>query len=264
MKRILLCPPTYYDIDYEINPWMHLENKVVHEKALDSYNTLKDIYNKLPVEVYEIEPQKGLPDMIYSANFGHVESDTFVGSNFKFPVRRQETFFAEKYFKKEFGFKIQRPPENIFFEGQGDLLQTPSKYFLGWGKRSSRKAKDYLTPIFSKPIIHLELVDPVYYHLDMSLAPLSENTVVIKEESFTSAGLQTIRDNFSDIIVPGAEDQKIMACNLVVVENNIVLGKGISASLKQEFGSRGFTVYEVPMEEYRKGGGSVKCSTLEF
>jgi N-dimethylarginine dimethylaminohydrolase len=27
MKKILMCPPTAYDIEYEINPWMHMDNQ---------------------------------------------------------------------------------------------------------------------------------------------------------------------------------------------------------------------------------------------
>ena len=32
-KRILMCRPTFFDIDYEINPWMHCDNRVRHDLA---------------------------------------------------------------------------------------------------------------------------------------------------------------------------------------------------------------------------------------
>ena len=28
MSRLLVCPPDYFGIDYEINPWMRLSNQV--------------------------------------------------------------------------------------------------------------------------------------------------------------------------------------------------------------------------------------------
>lgn len=264
MKHLLLCPPTYYDIEYEINPWMHLENKVDHTAAQKEYEALKAAYLSLPVEVYEIPAEPGLPDMIYSANFGQVCGDKFISSNFKHPERRREAEFAAAWFKKQFGFSTYRLPDGIFFEGQGDLLNTPRNYFLGWGKRTSPDAIKFLAQVLDKPIIDFELVDPYYYHLDMSLAPLSDELAVVKPESFTAAGLEKIYNHFSKVIVPSALDQKIMACNMVRAGDTIVIAEGISDKLKNDFAGCGLAVREIPMNEYRKGGGSVKCSTFEF
>lgn len=264
MKRILLCPPDFYDIEYEINPWMHLENKVDRAAAAREYTALKATFQALPVELYEINAKPGLPDMIYAANCGQVVGETFIAANFKFPERRGESNLFIEYFENKFDFKTYRLPEGIYFEGQGDLLNTKSHYFLGWGKRTSFSALSLITAQLDKPAIELELIDPFFYHLDMSFTPLSDELAVIKEESFKPAGLKIIKDYFKDIIVPRPEDHAIMACNMVRVDNHIVIGAGISHYLKDEFKKRGFTVHEVPMAEYRKGGGSVKCSTFEF
>ena len=34
MSRLLVCPPDYFDIEYEINPWMRRSNTVDHAGAL--------------------------------------------------------------------------------------------------------------------------------------------------------------------------------------------------------------------------------------
>ncbi len=70
MKKVLLCPPDFYDIEYEINPWMHVENKVDKRKVFEEYKNLKKIYQSLGLEVLGIPPVKGLPDMVYAANIG--------------------------------------------------------------------------------------------------------------------------------------------------------------------------------------------------
>lgn len=118
MKKVLLCPPTYYNIEYEINPWMHVENKVDKDKVLKEYEELKNTYKSLGFEVLEIEPVNGLPDMVYAANLGFPLGKNFVVSNFTYGQRRKETGFTKIFFEK-LGFKVISLPENIYFEGQG-------------------------------------------------------------------------------------------------------------------------------------------------
>jgi len=264
MKRILLCPPTYYAIEYEINPWMHVENKVDTAKVLSAYQNLKNLYQSLSTDVYEIDAEYGLPDMVYTANFGQVCNGVFIPANFKYQQRRKESLIATEYFKQKFGYESYQIPENIFFEGQGDLLQNDQYYFMGWGKRSDRGAKNHLVKILDKPIIDLELVDPYYYHLDTCFAPLTTDLALINPTSFTPEGLEKIHHLFKTIIVPSPEDHRVLACNLVCIDNKIIVAQGISQNFKDELSKYGYTIYEIDTTEYRKGGGSIKCLSFEF
>ncbi len=263
MKKVLLCQPTFYDIEYEINPWMHVENKVDKNKVLEEYKQLKDAYQSLGVKVLEIEPIKGLPDMIYAANIGFAKDNLFIKSNFKFPQRRKESIYSKIFFQN-LNYKVAELPENIYFEGQGDLLYCNGKYFMGYGKRSSIEAKKYLEDFLKTEITEFKLSDPYFYHLDMSFAPLDDSTVLINKNSFDKEGLEKIYQCYNNVITSSDSDNKIFACNLVVAGKNIVIGKGISAMLRINLNKLGFEIYEIPMNEYRKGGGSVKCLTLEF
>src|SRR6185503_1242345 len=140
MKKILLCPPAHYDIEYVINPWMDTKNKVNSSKAEDAYTHLKQIYTDLGCEILEIAQKKGLPDMVYAANYGFPQSNLFIKSNYKYDERKDEAEAAKIYFKK-LGFEIKELPQDIEFEGQGDLLVAGDKYLLGWVKRTDPEAK---------------------------------------------------------------------------------------------------------------------------
>lgn len=264
MKNILTCPPSHYDIEYEINPWMNITNKVESSNADDIYKQLTDIYREAGIGLYEIEPEQGLPDMIYTANIGYALDYTFIKSNFKYPQRRREADVAADYLKKTFGYKVVTLPEDIFFEGQGDLLTDGTRYFYGWGKRSDYLAKIYLQNLLDCPLYDFELVDPYYYHLDTCFAPLTEKIVIINPRSFTKKGIESIYMLFDDVIETSTEDNKVLACNLVHIGNTIVVGKGITQKLKNELKKRGYQTYEIDMKEYLKGGGSVKCASFEF
>jgi N-dimethylarginine dimethylaminohydrolase len=263
MKKILLCPPTHYDIEYKINPWMDIENKVDQQKVHEEYQQLKQTYKDLGCEILEIPQEKDLPDMVYAANYGFPQSNVFIKSNFKFDERKDEAEAAKKYFEK-LGFATQELPTHISFEGQGDLLVAGDKYLMGWGKRTDKEAKKYLEKILNVDITDFKMINPYYYHLDTCLLPINGQTIAINPLSFEQEGIEKLKKIFKKIIYVSKEDNAILACNACIVENTIVIGKGISQQLKDEFKAAGYNTKEVDMNEYRKGGGSVKCLTLEF
>ena len=262
-STVLLCPPTFYQIEYEINPWMDVHKKADRQKTKDEYHELKKIYQKLGLRVLEIKPQPGLPDMTYVANFGFVMGNTFIKSNFKYPQRRKEAEYAQKYFK-DTGFQIVSLPDDVNFECRGDIFYAEGKYYCGWGKRTDKSAINHLARILDAPVIPLQTINPYYYHLDTCFAPLGEGRVVVNPSSFTDDDLCIINKHFDTVIEASTQDNEILCCNLVVVGNTIVVGKGISNELNATFKKHGFETVEVPMKEFRKGGGSVKCLTLEF
>jgi N-dimethylarginine dimethylaminohydrolase len=125
-----------------------------------------------------------------------------------------------------------------------------------------KEAGPLLSAILNKEVIPLELVDPYFYHLDTCFAPLNEDTVLINPGSFTESGLKTIRKYFKTILLTQPEDNQIMACNLICHDKIIISGKGFSEKLKSSLHQAGFMLIEVPMSQYIKGGGSVKCCSL--
>ncbi|MCL4338255.1 arginine deiminase-related protein [Patescibacteria group bacterium] len=263
IKTVLLCPPDYYQIEYEINPWMDIKNKVDQQKVKSEYKNLKDIYRKLDLEVQEIDAQPGLPDMVYAANHGFVIDDIFIKSNFRFQQRRKEADWAEKYFKEK-GFKIKKIPEGIYFEGQGDMFYRDGKFFCGWGKRTSKEALKYIEKIVGEKVISFEVNDPYYYHLDTCFAPLGDGKVVINPSSFSNEDVEKIKKNFKKVILAQKADMPFMCCNILSRDHTVITGRGVGKDVKSELLKVGYEIFETQMEEYFKGGGSVKCLTLEY
>ncbi len=262
-KKIIICPPRYYEIEYSINPWMNINTKINSKKANEQYTSLKEAFIKHGAEVIELTPEKGLPDMVYTSNAGYVEGDTFVKANFKAQQRKREADTAEKFFIEK-KYQVFDLPENIIFEGEGDVIRSKSKYFLGYGQRSDLMAKDYLEDIIGKRFIELELVNPYFYHLDTCFGPLSDDIVVINESAFTEDSLVRIYDKFKHVITTNETDNSVLACNLVVIGNNVVIGKGISEELRNSIKKYKYNIIETDMSEFLKGGGSVKCLALEI
>ena len=86
-----MCPPDYYGIEYEINPWMSLRRLAYPDLARVQWERLHAILSgPVGLEVLLVEPVKGLPDLVFTANAGIVRGDLFIPANFRFPERQPE------------------------------------------------------------------------------------------------------------------------------------------------------------------------------
>ncbi len=262
-KRVVMCSPDYFDVVYSINPWMKLDDKVDTNLAKKQHQALKELYLKLGVEVWDLPPKEGLPDMVFSANPGTPDGNNFVVSHFKHDERKLEAAAAEAFFREK-GFDIHPLPERVYFEGQGDLIVVGKKYFMGYGKRSSLESVQMVSEAIGKPITPLKMHDPYLYHLDICLGPLNEEVAVINPHSFTPEDLKVVKKSFSKIIETNEQDNSVMACNLVVIDKHVVISQGISPTLHHAIEKEGFEVHEMNTSEFLKAGGGVKCMTMEL
>ena len=64
--RILMCPPDFYGIEYEINPWMSRSHNSTPDKAQAQWRALRDTLLRLGAQVETMTPQKGLPDLVFT------------------------------------------------------------------------------------------------------------------------------------------------------------------------------------------------------
>src|SRR5262249_3700981 len=86
MSRLLVCPPDYFSIDYEINPWMHRSNVVNPQIAVEQWHRLmKVLEHDVGVVLERMTPVPGLPDLVFTANAGVVAGRKAVPSRFRYP-----------------------------------------------------------------------------------------------------------------------------------------------------------------------------------
>src|SRR4051812_35146191 len=89
--RILMCPPDYYGIEYEINPWMSRSRGSSPDKARGQWQRLEQTLRGLGVQIELMTPQPSLPDLVFTANAGLVFHKRFFSSRFRHGVRARET-----------------------------------------------------------------------------------------------------------------------------------------------------------------------------
>jgi N-dimethylarginine dimethylaminohydrolase len=260
LARILMCPPDHYGIEYEINPWMSRQRGADPARARAQWQKLHDTLVGLGVQVALMTPQRGLPDLVFTANAGLVFKGRFYSSRFRHEVRARETPHFDAWFA-EHGWKVHTLPEGTFFEGAGDALFCGPTLFAGYRIRSDVRGHQYLGQALGKQVLPVELVNPYFYHLDTCFCPLAPGEAIWFPGAFDEYGQRVIQAHIPNLLTACAADAQRFGCNAVVVGNTVVVNAGcteLSAGLRE----MGYTPVEVELDEYIKSGGSAKCLTL--
>jgi len=169
MARLLMCRPTYYNIEYEINPWMSRARGAVAPVAQAQWENLyRTLTERVGAQIELVEPVPGLPDLVFTANAGLVKGTKVILSRFRFPVRSPEEPVFAAWFKAH-GFEVLELPEGLFFEGAGDALRCGEHLFAGYHFRSEIRSHAAIAEMLGERVLSLQLVDPRYYHLDVSV-----------------------------------------------------------------------------------------------
>jgi N-dimethylarginine dimethylaminohydrolase len=259
-RKLLLCPPDYYGIEYEINPWMDRSHEAVPELARRQWTRLKESLESLGCQIELISPQPRLPDMVFTANAGFVAGEKFIRSNFRFPERRGEEAYFQKWFT-EHGYETVALPDTLYFEGEGDALVCGEMLFCGYRYRSDIRSHQALGEIVGRLAISVELVSDRYYHLDTCFCPLPNGGAMWYPAAFDEYGQKAIRHHVSNLIEVIPEEAAQFACNAVVLGDDIVLPEK-SPKLCGALAARGYRTHELSMTEFIKAGGACKCLTL--
>ncbi len=260
--HILMCPPKYYGIHYEINPWMRQSQQANREEATRQWNALRTILEQCGARISLLEPQPGLPDLVFTANAALIYGQRAFLSQFRHAERQGEEKFDAEWLSRA-GFQVERLPAGMYFEGAGDALFCGDTLLAGYRIRSDAHAHQYIARQIGERVIPVELVDPYYYHLDTCFCPVNEDTALYYPGAFDEYGLRALRESVPNLIEVSAEEARAFACNAVVVGRYVVTNVGcpdMHAALR----AYGFEPIATPLGEFVKAGGSAKCLTLRL
>jgi len=260
MRELLLCPPDYYGIEYEINPWMSRARGAEAPVAQEQWRGLHATLSKLNCKIELVPPQPKLPDMVFTANAGLAVSKLFIPSNFRHKERAGEAPHFASWMEKR-GFQISWLPKDFYFEGEGDALFAGDTLFCGYKFRSDIKSHRAVAEMLGCLVVSVELVDPRFYHLDTCFCPLPDGAAFWFPAAFDEYGQHAIREHISDLIDVVPEEAMHFCCNAVVIEREIVLSEG-APKLVAALIARGYQCHQLPMTEFLKAGGACKCLTL--
>ena len=257
-RRYLMCPPTHFDVSYAINPWMDVTIPVDRERAQRQWEALVQTLRDAGAEVEVLEPQPGLPDLVFTANVGIVDGASFISARMRHLERRPETAHAERWFG-DHGFTVRRLSEKQ--EGAGDALPFGDTLVAGYRARSSAGAYVDLARLVDGAILPVELSDGRYYHVDIVFCPLDSHTALYAASALDADSARAIEELVPDAIALTADEAASFSANSVVIGRTVVM-PACSARLEALLRERGFEPVVVDVSEFLKAGGGPRCLTL--
>lgn len=260
--RILMCPPDFYGIEYEINPWMSRSRGSDRSLAAQQWDGLVAILKELGATVELMTARQGLPDLVFTANAGLMFGNKFYSARFRHEERARESPVFDEWFAGH-GFTVHHMPEGTFHEGAGDALFCGEALFAGYRIRSDVYAHQWLARELGVRVLPLELVDPYYYHLDTCFCPVAPDLAIWHPPAFDAYGQKVIQTHVKRLITVAPEEAKRFGCNAVVVGRTVVTNTGCP-QLSADLQNLGFQTRSTPLDEFLKAGGSAKCLTLRL
>jgi N-dimethylarginine dimethylaminohydrolase len=257
-----MCPPDYFGIEYEINPWMNVRAGSDPERARAQWNALLGSLEALGVAIELVAPVAGLPDLVFTANAGMVYHNLFISSRFRYGVRQGEARHFEEWAHGR-GFEVVQLPDGFFFEGAGDALFCGETLFAGYRFRSDVRSHQWVGDRIGQEVLPLELIDPRFYHLDTCFCPLAPDLALYYPGAFDEYGRSVLRARIHQLIEVAAEEAVSFSCNAVVVGRTVILNDG-APKLANSLEQLGFSVRQLGFTEFIKSGGSAKCLTLRI
>ena len=259
-KTVLMCRPEHFTVSYRINPWMHPEIPTSTAVAVEQWRTLHDAYVGLGFDVELIDPIAGLNDMVYAANGGFTLDGHAYGAKFTYEQRMPEGPAYMEWFAAN-GFEVHEP-EHIN-EGEGDFLLSNGAILAGHGFRTSLESHDEVRRIFDREVVSLRLVDPSFYHLDTAIAILGDDSIAYLPAAFDDASRTELERRYPDAVHVSEEDASVLGLNSFGDGRTMVIA-GRAADFERQLTERGYATVGLDLSELLRGGGGIKCCTLEL
>ncbi|HEX8511362.1 MAG TPA: arginine deiminase-related protein [Propionibacteriaceae bacterium] len=270
-RHFLMCPPTYFDVAYAINPWMDPSVPVDRALAAAQWTALVDTYRAHGHRVDLLEPVPGLPDMVYAANGATVVDGRVLRARFAHRQRRAEAAHHESWHLAHHlahndvagstGVRAGRAAN----EAEGDFAVLSSRVLAGYGFRTTRAAHRELAGLTGRPVLGLELVNPRFYHLDVALTVLDDEAdhIAYYPAAFSRSSQRLLAQLFPDALIADATDAAVLGLNCVSDGRHVFVPAGADHLTRLLDGS-GYQPVPIDLSELVKGGGSVKCCTQEI
>jgi N-dimethylarginine dimethylaminohydrolase len=271
MPRVLVCPPNYFDVVDQKNPYMSRAQAVDRAKARTQWENLCSVLQQNGCAIETIDPVEGLEDMVFAANQLFVGQKSGLGnfvvpSRMVYPSRQREVPFYVEWCQARGYRVIEIGYGSDFLEGHGDLLWHPdgSRIYAGYGFRSTRGGVEKFSVAMTKmgiDVIPLELVDPYCYHLDTCLCPLNSDAALIFAGAFSADALASLHQHWTRVHLLNVEEAHAFMGNGIVLNNSYITPRTspqLEAILQQE----GLRPVIVDTSEFEKAGGSCFCMKM--
>lgn len=262
--ELLVCDPTYFRVEYEINPYMHTAVQPDPRAAAAEHEAMVSAHRAAGRRVRRIPAAWECPDMVYTANAALVRGGRAVLGDPP-PQRKPEIPYVRDWLLARGVAVLEAPYE---FSGQGDALACGQLLLAGYGQRTDRRMHAVIAEYLDydpDQIVALRTVSTRWYDLDLAVAVIGPTALAYHPDALDEPSLRRLHelrvDRGVDLIEVSATEAARFALNLISDAVTVTMTTG-APRLAAELRSRGLRVVELATTELAKGGGGVRCTAL--
>ncbi len=270
-SRVLLCPPTYFEVREVKNPYMRGLLAVDPVRAQHQWDGVCAAFRAAGCAVELIEAIPDLEDMVFAANpvfvgYHPTHGRFIVPGRMRYLSRRPEVHHYVDWFRARGYGIVDLELKEDFLEGHGDLVWDAegNRVWAAHGFRSTMGGVEKFATAMSRmgiPVTPLQLVDEHFYHLDACFAPLRPGAALIYPGGFSPESQAVIRSRIPRVYEVEREDALQFVCNGVSV-NGKFLTPALTPVARQALDDEGLEPVLLDTSEFLKSGGSVCCLKL--
>jgi N-dimethylarginine dimethylaminohydrolase len=264
-RRYLMVAPDHFRVDYEINPFMDLADQPDLGAARLEWDQIVAAITAAGGEVEVLAQRADAPDMVYAMNLGLAlegpGGPQVVLSHMRFAQRRMETDTAEAWFGGQ-GATLRRTGAHgvgAHFEA-GDAFAWRGDLVVGYGPRTDRLALKHLATELDVRVHGVHTVHPGMYHLDLAFCPLDADRAMVCPSALDETSASRLLDLVPDPLVLSESEALTFCANSVVVGSTVIM-PACPDRVRRRLEAWGFEVVLVPVPEFTKGGGAIRCLT---
>lgn len=264
-RRYLMVRPDHFRIEYQINPFMDLQRQPQPVRAQEQWSRLVEAIRAAGGEVEVLAQRADSPDMVYAMNLGLVverpQGRGAVLSHMRYAERRNETASADEWFVDN-GYTtsyLGQAGIGAHFEA-GDAFPYAGRLLVGYWPRTERLALKHLAASLQVRVEGLRITHPGMYHLDLAFCPLDSERALVCPAAFDSASATRLIELVPDPIILTEDEAMTFVANSIVV-GRTVIAPACPDRIRRHLDNAGFDVVIVDVDEFHKGGGSIRCLT---
>jgi N-dimethylarginine dimethylaminohydrolase len=266
LRKVLLCPPSFFDF----RPINEITRKVLaggEQADLAAVNRehegFAQAYRDAGVDVVLMEPDPGLPYMVYARDFGACLAEGALIGSFREPVRQGEELLYESKLN-ELGVPIIGRIDRGFFEGGDFWFLDEATIAHGVVARSDwegvRAAARILEPL-GYTVVGVQLPSR-NLHLDMAFNIVAPRVAVCAVEQMPDFFLRMLRKRGYELVEVPSEGVFLHRCNIQCLGEGRVLTFAGNTVVNQRRKAVGLGVITRELSQLLKGGGGPHCMTF--
>lgn len=266
-RHYVQVSPDHFRVEYRINPFMDVDDQPDPLLARAQWDGLRLAIEEAGGRVDVLPQRPDAPDMVYAMNLGlGVEDEAgrrrVLMSHMRFPQRRMESDSAEQHFAAQ-GWATSRWGRDgvgAHFEA-GDAFAWRGDLIVGYGPRTEELGLKMLAAELGVRVRGVRITHPGMYHLDLAFCPLDERRALVCPSAFDQASADALLALVPEpILLTEDEALTTFAANSIVVGRTVLM-PGCPPHVHAELVAAGFEVRILPVDQFHKGGGSIRCLT---